>query len=442
MSNIKITGGKPLNGEIRISGARNCALKVIHAAMFSNEDVIIRNVPKIGSLEADIDILISLGAQITWISQNSLKLNGSKINSFEIPYDLGAKQRTCLLLAGPLVHRFGQARLPKPYSVKYGARPINRFVDTWNSLGYEVTEDDNYVHIKGHNLIGANVNFKINTHMGTENAVLSSLFLHGDTYIKNAAEEVEVDSLIEFCNSIGGNVVRIEPRIIKVTGVELFRGAEFTLPPDKTDVVIFATCALATQGSVIIKDVEQAHLLSFVNVLTKLGARYEFEGKNMRIWHTSDMLSPISLSTSQAPGFLSEWLPFLTVLMTKASGKSILYDTVYTNRSDYIRDLNMMGANIKLLKPSEAGLETVISDDSYDIKKSGEPLNVIEINGPTKLKGSKVLVTEFISGLALMIAALSAEGKTELTGFSQISYGFDSFLERFSELGAQIEESE
>lgn len=441
MSNLKIIGGKPLNGEIKVSGARNCALKVIHAAMFSNEDVIIRNVPKIGSLEADIDILTSLGAEITWISQNSLKLNGSKINSFEVPYDLGAKQRTCLLLAGPLVHRFGQARLPKPYSVKYGARPVNRFIETWKNLGYTVNEDENYVHISGHNMLGANVNFKISTHMGTENAILSSLFLNGDTFIKNAAEEVEVDSLIEFCNSIGGNVSRVEPRIIKVTGVELFRGTEFVVPPDKTDVVVFATCALATQGSVIIKNVEQAHLLSFVNVLTKLGARYEFEGDSVRIWNSAESLSPINIATAPAPGFLTEWLPFLTVLMTKAAGTSTLYDTVYTNRFDYIRDLNMMGADIKLLKPSEVGLETIISDESYDIKKSGEPSSVIAVKGPTKLKGSKLLVTEFTSGLALIIAALSAEGKSELTGFSQIGYGFDSFLERFAELGAQIEEA-
>lgn len=438
-ANVKIQGGIPLNGFISIPGARNSALKIIHAAMYSNDDVYINNVPRIASIEADLSVLRSLGATAEWIGQSTLKLNGAGISDSNIVLESDYSPRTLLLLAGPLVYRFGKARIPLPNSERFGKSPINRFLDTWRSLGYKVETDDRHIEISGQNLVGSNVSFKVNTHMGTDNAIISTLFLNGVTYIKNAAEEVEIDDLISFCNKMGAMVERTEPRTIKVTGVSLFQSCDFDIQPDKTDVVFFTLAALVTKGSLTIQNVNRGHLLSFVNILNKIGCKYEFQKDQLRVWYSGETFEPLDLVTTPAPGILSEWHPMLAVLLSLAIGKSTIHDTVYTNRFSYIKDLNMMGAKIKLLLPSELGLESIISDDSYDIKVSGVPKTVIEINGPVKFKGGKVLITDFVSGAGLLLAALAADGKTELTGARKLLNGFEAIYERLESIGASIE---
>lgn len=442
MNEIRINGGVPLNGNVKVLGARNSALKLVSAALFSNEDVILQNVPRIGALIEDLKIIQSMGAQVDWVSQNGLRINGSSMVTHEVPFDMGMHQKASLLLAGPLVFRFGKASLVKPRNNKDELIPINRYIDTWESLGYKVTQDDNRIYLEGQNFVGSNASFKKSTHTGTENAILSSLFFTGDTYIKNAAEEVEIEDLISFCNQIGASVERIEPRTIKVTGTEVFKGTSFSLQSDKTDVAVYATAAIMTKGNITIDGVNKTHLLSFVNVLHKLGCRYEFYDNQMRVWYTGENFEPISVQTAPAPGLLTEWQPLVTLLATQAHGESIVYETIFTDSLGYIKDLNMMGARITLKRPSEQGFETLIGFDDYDIRVKGEPYSVALVSGPTRLKPSKILISDLISGVAMFIAGLSAEGVSEIQGYNHISRGMDSFIDNLSNLGAQISESQ
>lgn len=434
MSILTIDGAKPLIGSIKLAGDKNSMLKIISASMFCNDDVIISNVPRVGNVFKYLEIIKEMGAKVEWVGNNKIILNGSGLSTYIIPYELGSVCRVANLLAGPLIFRFGKAVIPLSKS----NRPINRLIDTWETLGMEVEKDKKNIVIKANNLQNGNIKFKISTLMGTDNAILSSLFINGETLIYNSSEEPEIDDLISFCNVIGGNVERSEPRLIKVTGSNIYKGGNFEIIPNYNEAAIFMTAAIVTNGNIIVSGVDRTSLTSFVNVLTKIGCKYEFSKNEVRVWRDNDQLSNISLNTSPSPGFASAWQSLITLIATQSEGESLVYDTVYHDRFDYISDLNRMGAKITLITPSEANLPLILSDDLYDYSKLGEPHSVARILGPTKLKGTKIGLKHFIDSYTLTLAALTASGKSEITEYENIEKGLEDFVNKVVNLGAQV----
>lgn len=438
MSSIIIEGNIPLTGNVTLSGAKNSVLKLISASMFSNDDIIIDNVPRIENVLMELEIVAYLGAKVEWIGSNKLLINGSGLRSFEIPYEVGSKYKTTNLLTAPLIYRFGQAKIPK-ISDTTGLRKVNRLIDTWKQLGMEVTEDDKYLKIRADSTVkGANINFRISTHMGTDNAILSSIFASGETIISNAGEESEIDDLISFCNLIGADVTRVEPRRIRVVGKNVFKGGNYKIQNDKNEAVAFAIAALLTGGNINIRGVEKSWLIAFTNVLTKINAKFEFIKDELRIWHSAEPLLPATVTSTPAPGFMTEWLPLITLLFTKLEGESLVHDTIYTDKLAFAKDLNMMGAKIEICKPSQVGLIPIISDDSYDFERLGEPSTVAKINGPSKLRGTKLNIKDLRAGPTLILAALAAEGKSEISNYEVIEYGYEHFFQKLLNLGAKI----
>jgi len=438
MSLLVVEGGIPLIGTVHLSGSKNSSVALIPAALFSNDDVVLDNIPHVGAVDALISIIKSMGGKAEWVSKNKLLINGASLETFEVPYELGSIYRNTGLFAGPLMFRFGQAVLPKQDPNIILAKPINRWVDSWKALGIDVKEDEKFIYLKAEQVVGTTINFKINTHMGTGNAILSSLFGGGETTILNAAEEPEIDDLISFCNELGADVDRIEPRKIKVTGKHLFKGGSFKVPNDRDEAVTYAVGALVTNGNVSIKGIEKGSLTSFTNVLTKMGANFEFSGEEMRIWHANEALNPVEINTAPAPGFMTHWKSLIALLATRANGVSLIHDTVFIDRFEFTSDLNRMGAKIEMLKPSEAGIVPVISDDSYDFAYKGEPYTIARITGPTKLKGSKTHIIDLRAGAVMILAALCAAGKSEIGGFENVSRGYEDFFDKLSSLGAQF----
>lgn len=438
METLYIEGRKPLVGTVKLSGAKNSALKLIHAAMFSNEDITLENVPRIGNVDNDLEVIRAIGGRAEWAGSKTLVLNGSGLNTHEIPYELGSKYRTVALLAAPLLFRFGKAAIPQPGGCKIGYRPINRWVDVWNSMGIDVEEDSSYVHLNAKSFTGTNINFKISSHMGTDNAILSAIAAQGETTISNAAEEYEVDDIIAFCNMMGADVERIESRRIKIVGKNVFKGGTFKVQPDRNEAVTFAVAAQITGGNITLEGVEKTHLTAFLNVLSKMGANFEFMKDEMRVWSTNQELLPVNITTLPAPGFMTDWQPLGVLLCTKAVGESLVHDTIYTDRFGYVKDLNRMGARIELFQPSALGIEPVISDDLYDIEKLGEPFTVAKIKGPTSLRGAKMDIPDLRAGATLILAALSAEGKSEVHGYENVARGYENFVDKLSNLGASI----
>jgi len=438
MSTVSIEGGTPLVGTVNLSGAKNSASKLIFASMFSNENVVLDNVPRIDSITSDIDVIKSIGGKAEWVGEKRLMLNGSSINSFEIPVGTKPPYRSSLLLAGPLIYRFGKSFLPKIHQGTFKPSPINRLMDTWKSLGIRVEEDEVQYKLYGEGIHPADINFRTTTHIGTDNAILSSIFLQGETTITNASEESEVDDLVEFCKVLGAGVERTEPRRIKIQGNPIFKGGSFVVQPDKTEAATFAFCALLTGGNIIIKEVNKVTLAPFVSFLTKVGAKFEFANKELRVWNNGEEYTPTQVTIAPAPGFLPDWQSLAVLLLNSAKGESLVHDTVYVNRFDYIKDLNRMGARIEAFKPSELGIVPVISDDSYDFKKQGEPQTIVKISGPIKLKGTKLYISDLRFGAVLVVAALSAEGKSEVMGYENVEKGFEGFSDKLKSLGAKI----
>lgn len=434
-----VEGGSPLVGTVTVPGAKNSALKLIFAALFVNEDVILDNVPNIRAIQAELDLITFLGGTAQWLGSNRLLINASGLNSYELPFELGTRYRTALLFAGPLLFRFGKAKLPKLKHSDNVVRPVNRIIDGWKALGIQVTESKYYytLSVDG-SLKAATINFKSSSHISTDSAILSSLFVEGVTTINNASEESEIDDLVMFCNEIGGEVKRVDPTTIQVTGKHVFKGARFEVQPDKTEAAIFATAALLTNGNLIIKKTRRDTMIPFVNFLNKLGARYELLDEELRVWRNNIKFEPVSLNITPTPGFVPDWAPLAALLLTQAEGESTIHDTVYTDRLGFTKDLNRMGANIEVLTPGQVGKIPVISSDAYDFGKSGEPETVAKITGPVKLKAERLVIDNYRYGPVLLLAALCAEGKSDIVGIENLEEYSENLLDRLISAGAKI----
>lgn len=437
MTSIIVEGNTPLIGSVSVSGSKNSAIRLIYAAMYSNEDVILENVPRVQIIEDELDIIRSVGGTAQWVGKNTLLLNGSTIESYKIPFKLARHYRTTFLFTGVLLYRFGKAYIPKIEPTSYKISPINRLLDTWDNLGIIYVEDDNYYMLSNENLKASMINFKLPTNIGTAHALLIAACLHGDTVINNVSQDPEIDELISFLSAMGVTLIRFEPTKIKVTGTNIFKGVTWVVSPDKTEIVSYAVATLITNGNVLIKNVDRESLTAFSYFLMKIGAKFEFDDDGLKIWNSGEKLLPTSANISPYPGLVADWQPLLTLLLCKSEGESYIQDLVYTDRFDYIKDLNRMGAKIDLLKPSEIGKTFSTLDDSYDAKK-GEPATVIKIMGPIRLKAEKLDIMDMRYGAILLLAALSAEGKSYISSFEKIEGWYEDIVEKLKNLGAKI----
>ncbi len=434
-----IEGPESLVGSVKVSGSKNSALKIIVASLFANDDVIIDNVPRIENVMVDLEIISHLGAKVEWLSQNRLLINSSSIFSNEIPYETGSQYRTTALLAAPLLYRFGKVSIPKQSSPGSVTRPINRWIDTWKAVGFTVHEDEKYYHIALKTPSNSEIKFKVLSVMGTENAILSTMFIPGESVIFNASSEPEIDDLIEFVNVIGGNVKRVDERKIIIHGTQSFKGGKFKVMPDRLEAATFATLGIASCGDINVEGVTSSDLLPFVRKLEQMGANFEFRGDSLRVWRTKgDKLKAVNVETSPAPGFITDWQPLVCILMTQAEGTSYIHDTVYVDRLSYTKELNRMGAKISLLRPSDVGFQVSVSDDTYDVESMGEPYTVAKIDGPTLLRREKLNTPDLKAGASLIMAAIIAEGRSEIHGVENVLKGYENFEEKLRSLGAKI----
>ncbi len=434
---IYVEGKVPLRGTVNVSGAKNSAVKLIFAAMFSNDDVILDNVPHLESIQTDLDIINSIGGRAEWIGKNKLLLNGSSINTHEIPFDLGSRYRTAFLLAGPLLHKFGKARIPQTTTTLYKLSPVNRIVSTWQALGFDVKQDDQWITITASSPVAAEISFRTTTHTGTENAILSSMLIDGETLINNASEEPEIEDLIAFANVMGAVCERVEPRKIRVVGTNVFKGGTFEIQPDKYEVAVFAAAALMTRGNIAVTGIRKLAMVPFVNFLTKIKANFEIQDRELRVWDTN-ILEGTNLTVAPSPGFIHDWISLAILILTRAQGKSLVHDTVYVDKLGFVKDLNRMGADIDLVLPSTESIIPIISDDSYDFANLGEPRTLARIIGPSKLHSEKFHITDPRYANLLILAALSADGRTEINGYKSSYEESESFFDKLLSLGAKI----
>jgi len=435
MNKFLIEGGYPLKGRISLLGAKNSSFKLMIAALLSNEPSVITNVPQIGDVRLGLEIIKSLGGEIKKLSRHSFSISGKTLASFKIPQNLGIKSRSSCMFIGPLLNRFGQAVLPCPGGDKIGRRPIERHLEGLKAMGVKIAYENGFFRARVKKIKGAIYRFPKNSHTGTETLIMTAVLAEGKSVLENAAEEPEVDDLISFLNKMGAKIRRIKPRVIEIIGVTSLQGTNYQVMFDRNEAVTFACAALATRGDIFVVNAKEKNLAAFLGKLKKTGAGVEKFGSGIRFFYRKS-LKATKVVTASHPGFMTDWQPLWTVLMTQAKGQSLVHETIFENRFGYVRYLKKMGAKIEEFRPKVENPKDFYNFNLDDDRP--EYFHAIRILGPTSLKGGEISIPDIRAGATLLLAALTAKDKTILSNIDHIDRGYENLDVRLRKLGAKI----
>ncbi len=437
MEKFIVSGGVALQGDVTISGAKNVALKVLVAALLTDDTLIIHNVPRLRDVYFMLEVLEHLG--ITHIfEKNTVTLKHNEFKSISVPLDVGARLRTSSMVIGPLLARRGEAKIPNPGGCRLGARPIDRHIEGLKKMGATIDykSQDGYFYAQAKKLTGAVIEFEKNTHTGTETLLLAAVLAKGTTILKNAAEEVEVDGLIELLNSMGARIERSAPREITIQGVEQLHGVEFTVMPDRNEEVTFAIAAAITKGSITVKQSQRHMLTSFLEQCKKAGLHYEIVDDTTTRYFADGVIIPTDIETSIHPGFMTDWQAPWAVLMTQAQGISTIHETVFESRFSYVQELKKMGATIEFYSPQIKDPEAFYNFNWSDRIEGYH--QAIRISGKTPLHEAVLTIDDLRAGATVVLAALIAAGESTVYGIEQVDRGYEQFETRLQALGAKI----
>ena len=440
MEKIIINGGKKLTGTIGVTGAKNVALKAIVAACLTDQEVIIRNVPLISDFMVMVAIVRELGGEVK-ITDHVVRMRMREFKKEKISLEEAAKIRASCLFLAPFLARMGKAIIPNPGGCRIGARPIDRTIKGLRKMGYLVAYNskDGFFYLKKKNDFKSReivYRFEKCTHTGTETLMMLASLLKGIRItLENCATEPEIDELINLLNQMGGKILRTGERTIVIQGVEKLGEAEFTIGPDRNEIVTFAIAAIVTKGDVLIKDAQNVDLFPFIQRLELSGGGVENKKAGIRFFYKGELTS-VDVETSSYPGFMTDWQGPLAILMTQAKGKAVIHETVYENRFGYVEELKKMGADITLFNPDIQNPEIVYNFNLSDNDPSY--YHAIRITGKTALHNGVVNVSDLRAGATLVLAALSARGKSIIFGVEHLDRGYEKLEERLRMLGADI----
>lgn len=436
MEAFKITGGTPLIGSVRIGGAKNASYKLMIAALLAKSESRILNFSHISDVETVSNIIVSLGAGVRRAGERALFIDPSTLSSFDLSSANGQQGRFSTMFIPALLATFGRAAVPLPGGDKIGKRPLERHFEGLSSLGVRLTEKDGIVYAETDGLIGSHYKFIKNTHTGTETVIMAAVLAKGTTVLENAAEEPEIDDLIEFLNEMGAQIKRLPNRTIEIEGVESLHGAIHKIIPDRNEAVSYACGAIVTKGDVVIENARPEHLSAFLNKLDEIGAGYETGSYGIRFFYKGE-LKATNVTTEIEPGFMTDWQPLFATVLTQCNGISILHETVHENRFQYVKELANMGAQIELFNPEVQNPEELYNFNLAN--DSPQNFHAIRVTGPTQLQAGKFEVHDLRHGATLILAALIAEGTSFISGVEHVDRGYEALAERLQSLGAAIE---
>lgn len=425
-----IQGGKKLEGEIRLAGAKNAATKMMVASILTDEPCVLENFPSIGDAEITAELCRSVGSKISK-EGNVLKIHTPEIKNSRV-VSLSRRNRIPILALGPLLARVGEAEVPILGGDKIGPRPVDIHIDALTAMGAQIEIlNDRFVARAKNGLRGAKIVLRYPSVGATENAILAAVLAEGRTTIQNAAKEPEVRDLIKFLQKMGAIIEFGVNRVIHIDGVKKLKGATHAILPDRNEAASFACLAVATGGRVLVKDARQEDLTAFLNVLRKAGGEYEVVKEGIIFYRPSGQnLKAVKIETDTYPAFMTDWQQPTAVLLTQAEGVSTMHETVYEDRFAYAQDLNLMGADIKVEAKCLGELSCRFKEKNH--------FHSALITGPKKLRSATLSVRDLRSGIAHMIAALAADGESVIDGVEEIDRGYERIDERLRKLGAQI----
>ncbi len=416
MERFYIEGGRRLGGEVRVSGAKNAALKLIAAALLAPGRTTLHNVPRIRDVDTMLAVLDGLGAGSDF-KDNTLEIDAGTVDSFTAPYDLVRQMRASIVVLGPLVARFGEAEVSAPGGCNLGLRKFDFHLNGLRALGAEVELDHGFIRATAPDgLKGAEVYFEYPSVTATENVMMAAVLARGTTIIENGAREPEVVALAEFLNLMGANVFGAGTGRIVVEGVEELHPVEYVVVGDRVEAGTFVMATAATGGDVTVRGVDPAHLKMELVKLREMGVDVVDTGDGLRVQVADPAeLGSVDVSTLPFPGFATDLQAQMITLLTQTSGAGIITENVYENRLQVAEELNRMNAGIDLFGGHRA-----------------------MVKGPRKLSGTIVQSPDLRGGAALVMAGLVAEGTTVVDGARHVLRGYESFEEKLSGLGATV----
>ncbi|MGF3066547.1 UDP-N-acetylglucosamine 1-carboxyvinyltransferase [Facklamia sp. P12950] len=414
MKKLIIRGGKALNGEININGAKNSTVALIPAAILADSEVILEGVPDIQDVHSLLEILDEFHVK-TSFENNMLKIDPSHMQSIPMPTGKIQSLRASYYFMGATLSKFGEGVIGLPGGCFLGPRPIDQHVKAFRALGAVVEDEYGVITLSTpEGLNGNRIYMDVVSVGATINTILASVRAEGKTIIENAAREPEIIDLVTLLNKMGAKIRGAGTSVIRIEGVDRLKGTTHTIIPDRIEAGTYISVAVAMGNEIKINNVIFEHIESFIAKLNEMGAKMEI-GEDSILVHRSDDLKMVSLKTQPYPGFATDLQQPLTSVLIKANGKGTITDTIYPQRVKHIPELNRMGANIKV---------------------DGD---IIRVEGPAKLTGAPVRASDLRAGACLVIAGLMAEGQTEITGVDNILRGYSNIVEKLQEVGADIQ---
>jgi len=415
---LHVTGGQLVKGTIQVAGAKNAALKMIAATLLTEEEVVLSNVPDIEEVHIAVSILEALGATVEHPQSAMYRIRCRTITTSDIPDELARRSRSSILFVAPLIARTGGASLPHPGGCIIGKRPIDMFIEGFEALGIEITEDEERYHFSAEKLSGGTHVFPWVVHTPTESMLLGAVLAQGTTTIHNAALEPEVVQLAEMLNAMGARIENVGQHTVVIHGVEQLGGTEVEVIPDRLETGTFAILGSLLAEELTITGANPDHLNVFWAVLKRAGADFDIEGDTVVV-RKAKSLRGIEVRTHEYPGFPTDLQPPFTVMLTQAEGVSLVHETIFEKRLFYTDKLGKMGAKIIMADPHR-----------------------VIIVGPQQLYRATLESPDIRAGIALVIAAMCAKGESVKQNVYQIDRGYERIEERLRSIGASIERRE
>ena len=417
MEKIIISGGNPLKGEIKVSGSKNSALPIIAASLLSEKKIILRNIPHLSDVNSMLDLLKSLNSSIS-VSKDLIKIQSRNPHQLIAPYDLVRKMRASFLVLGPLLARFGSAKVSLPGGCAIGARPINIHLECLEKMGVNFSIRDGYVigNSKGR-LKGANIVMPLSSVGATENVIMAASIAEGITLIKNAALEPEISDLINFLNSIGAEINGLGSNTLKIVGKKELSGGEYSVMPDRIEAGTFLLAVLGCKGKIKLTNLNQQISQHLIDIFSEIAELKLKTAKNKTILYVSSskkVKKNLKIKTNIYPGFPTDLQAQLTAAMCISDCETEIEETIFENRFMHVQELLRMGAKINL--------------------KGSKAL----ITGQKKIEGAEVMATDLRASSSLIIAGLMADGLTTINRIYHLDRGYENLVEKLSSCCAQI----
>lgn len=414
MERFIINGGNPLIGEVTVSGAKNAAVAILPATILANDVCVIENLPDISDVTASVRILNEMGAHVRMLDRSTLEIDTRHIHATAVPDELGRQMRASYYFLGALLGRFGSGTVAMPGGCNLGPRPIDQHLKAFTALGATDSVEYGMINVKSDSrLEGAHVFFDTVSVGATINAMLASVKAEGMTVLENVAKEPHIVDVANFLNTLGADVRGAGTDVIKIRGVRQMHGGSYSIIPDQIEAGSYMVAATLTGGNVLVRGIIPKHLEPITAKLERAGALVEEFDEAVRVTRSGPVL-PTNIKTMPHPGFPTDMQPLMTVLLSVAEGTSIITEGIWENRFRYVDELVRMGANIQV---------------------DGR---VAVVEGVRELQAAPLRAADLRAGAALVVAALSAKGTSEVDEINHIERGYENIVEKFASLGADI----